>query len=182
MQINNVKFIKGILGTDPILFDGKKQIAFVGRSNVGKSSTINSLLNKKAAYISKKAGKTREINLFLINELLYFVDLPGYGYAKVSKTEREKLGKHIFWYLTSKEINSKLIVIIVDSAVGLTDFDIAVSDICEEIGRDYLIVFNKFDKLNQSDASKLKRGNEGAVFVSAKTQKGIDELRSLILK
>ena len=171
MQINNIKFIKGILGTDPILFDGKKQIAFVGRSNVGKSSTINSLLNKKTAYVSKKAGKTKEINLFLINEFLYFVDLPGYGYAKVSKVEREKLGKHIFWYLTSKEINSKLVVIIVDSVVGLTEFDAAVVDICEETNREYLIVFNKFDKLNQSEASKLKEKMVGQCLFPPKHKK-----------
>ena len=80
MKIQSAEFIRGIKGTNPILNSSLPQIAFVGRSNVGKSSTLNALLNRKdLVAVSKKPGKTTEINFFLVNEKIYFVDLPGYG-------------------------------------------------------------------------------------------------------
>ena len=89
MKINSAKFVKGIIGSDDILTDGLPQVAFVGRSNVGKSSVINSLTNHKDLAISSPyPGRTREINLFLINESFYLIDLPGYGYAKVPPARR----------------------------------------------------------------------------------------------
>src|SRR6266516_2479045 len=98
-KITSARFIRGIIGTNDILFDGLPQIAFVRRSNVGKSSVINSLTNRKdLVKVGKKPGKTTEINFFLINERFYFVDLPGYGYARLTPAEREKIRKRMLWY------------------------------------------------------------------------------------
>ena len=184
MIIKKAEFIKGILGTDDILFNGKKQIAFVGRSNVGKSSLINFLLNQKISKTSKTQGKTKEINFFLINDDFYFVDLPGYGYAKLSKKDREKLAKHIFWYLNSSEVKTKKVVIIVDAVVGITEFDELVMETCEKLGRKYVIVGNKIDKLNQKDFNSVKKrwGEYGVLWVSVKKKKGLEGLWSGILK
>src|SRR3990167_7680582 len=100
MKIISAKFVKGITGTDDILYDGIPQIAFVGRSNVGKSSVINSLVNQnELVKVGKKPGKTTEINFFIINNKFYFVDLPGYGYAELSPIEKEKIRKRMLWYL-----------------------------------------------------------------------------------
>jgi len=97
MEIKSAEFIKGILGTNELLEDERLQVAFIGRSNVGKSSVINSLVNRKDLVKSgSKPGKTRQINFFLINGKVYFVDLPGYGFLKASLKEKEKLGKCFF--------------------------------------------------------------------------------------
>ena len=102
MKVSSSVFIKGIRGTDPIVTAPGDHYAFVGRSNVGKSSLINALCNKNGLVkVSHKPGKTVEINYFLINNTAYFVDLPGYGYARVDPVEKEKLQKLILWYLTA---------------------------------------------------------------------------------
>src|SRR3989344_8882012 len=94
-KINSAEFKKGIVGTDVILTDGVPEVAFVGRSNVGKSSTITSLVNRKGLVkTSNKPGKTTEINFFSINNgKCYFVDLPGYGYAEASPKQKESIEK-----------------------------------------------------------------------------------------
>ena len=99
IRITSAKFIKGAVGTDDIFEDGTPQIAFIGRSNAGKSSVINSLVSEKGlARTSSFPGRTQEINLYLINKAFYFVDLPGYGFAKLSQETREWLQKVIHWY------------------------------------------------------------------------------------
>ena len=96
MKINTAQFIKGIRGTDEALEDDILQIAFFGRSNAGKSSSINALLGRNTLVKSSATpGKTKEINLFEVNETFHVVDLPGYGYAKISQTERDSLRKLI---------------------------------------------------------------------------------------
>ena len=91
MNITSARFIKGVVGPDENLEDGVPQIAFIGRSNVGKSSVINTLANQKGlAKTSSFPGRTQQINLFLINKSFYLVDLPGYGFAKASKDTRNK--------------------------------------------------------------------------------------------
>jgi GTP-binding protein len=132
MRIESVKFIKGIRGTDPILNDSRRAFAFVGRSNVGKSSVINALLGMKAmAKSSSTPGKTKEINFFLadfsngekLSGGFFLVDLPGYGYAKVSDKEKEKLVKLILWYLLQSGAALALVFLIIDANVGLTNKD-----------------------------------------------------------
>src|SRR5690348_5438618 len=108
-------YVKSIQGTDKILFDGKPQVTFLGRSNVGKSSLINALVGKELARSSSRPGKTVNIDFFLINGSSYFVDLPGYGYAKISKDEHLHFRKMIAWYLFSSGVKHKLVVLIVDS-------------------------------------------------------------------
>ena len=133
MKINSAIFIKGIRGTNAITQDGIPEIAFVGRSNVGKSSIINRLCNKKdLVKVSNKPGKTTEINFFLISNKFYFVDLPGYGYAKVSPEEKESIQKLIIWYLTSPEVSPFKVVLILDAKVGVTAFDKQMIEILQE--------------------------------------------------
>ena len=95
MNITSVKFIKGVVGDDDILESDIPQIAFIGRSNVGKSSLINIITNRKVSRTSSFPGRTQEINIFLINNSFYLVDLPGYGFARASGLGREKIGELI---------------------------------------------------------------------------------------
>ena len=188
MKIQSAEFVRGIKGTDPILNSGLPQIAFVGRSNVGKSSTLNALLNRKdLVAVSKKPGKTTEINFFLVNAKIYFVDLPGYGYARADIKKREKIRKLIVWYLTSGEVRPTLVVLITDIQAGFTDFDKEMLQIIQEQGYPYVVVANKIDKLNQKEIARelLKMKNESNVIEifphSAKTKKGTDVLREKLL-
>ncbi|MDO8521309.1 MAG: ribosome biogenesis GTP-binding protein YihA/YsxC [bacterium] len=163
-------FARGIRGSDPILHDGKSQIAFVGRSNVGKSSTINALLGGRLARTSSTPGKTQEINFFEVggkaktakggspdswNEFRgYFVDLPGYGYAKMPEKEKEKIRKHILWYLAGGETKPKLIVLILDSRIGVTAHDRELIHVAHEEKHPLLLLLNKIDKLTKNERAK----------------------------
>ena len=188
MKIQSAEFVRGIKGTNPILNSSLPQIAFVGRSNVGKSSTLNALLNRKdLVLVSKKPGKTTEINFFLVNAKIYFVDLPGYGYARADIKKREKIRKLIVWYLTSGEVRPTLVALITDIQAGFTDFDKEMLRIIQEQGYSYVVVANKIDKLNQKEITRelLKMKNESNVIEifphSAKTKKGMDILREKLL-
>ncbi len=158
-KINSAEFLKGIIGTDDILYDGVPEYAFVGRSNVGKSSTINSLVNRKdLVKTSNRPGKTTEINFFGINnKKCYFVDLPGYGYAKRSPKEKESIEKLILWYLMYSDAAVSKVVIILDAKAGLTDFDSEMIRVLREKEHPYLIIANKVDKLNQKETSAQMR-------------------------
>ncbi|MCH8125519.1 YihA family ribosome biogenesis GTP-binding protein [candidate division KSB1 bacterium] len=134
--------------------DQFNQIAFAGRSNVGKSSMINCLISQKnLARISSHPGKTRSINFLLINRRFFFVDLPGYGYAKISKAERQRWKTLIESYLMD---NSKLkgLIHIIDSRVGLTNLDEGMLTFASEIHLNTVIVATKIDKLKQSEKVK----------------------------
>jgi GTP-binding protein len=184
MQVTSAVFLKGIIGTDDILTDGVPQIAFVGRSNVGKSSLINSLVRRKdLVKVGKTPGKTTEINFFSINnKKCYFVDLPGYGYAKVSPKDKERIEKLILWYLMYAEASLHKVVLILDVKAGLTDFDAEMVRVLREHGHSYLIVANKADKLNQKELSLALKGIKEAaheaevILTSTLTGKGIDEV------
>lgn len=150
-----VKFARGINGTDNILFDTKPQIAFVGRSNVGKSSTINAILGAVVARTSSTPGKTQEINFFEVGGKGYFVDLPGYGYARMTNDAKDKIRKHIAWYITSGEAKPKLLVLILDARVGATEHDYELIDLARQEGHPLLIIANKIDKLSGNDRPKV---------------------------
>jgi len=182
MQITSTKFIKGVVGPDPLLEDGIPQIAFIGRSNAGKSSLLNSLTgSKKMAITSKTPGRTKEINVFLINDSHYFLDLPGYGYAKTGAQTLQKLSDLIFWYLLDVDYGQK-IVLLIDSVVGPTTNDLEVLRELEKAGRDIVIVLNKVDKIKKSQyRNQLKKlGNQlpgHRLFpYSSQTKVGIAEL------
>ena len=188
MKIQSAEFVRGIKGTNPILNSSLPQIAFVGRSNVGKSSTLNALLNRKdLVAVSKKPGKTTEINFFLVNEKIYFVDLPGYGYARADIKKREKIKKLIIWYLTSGEAQPALVALITDIQAGFTDFDKEMLQIIQEQGYPYVVVANKIDKLNQKEIAqefiKMKNESDGIEIFphSAKNKEGTDILREKLL-
>ncbi len=182
MIIKSAEFVKGIVGTNPILYDGLPQVAFIGRSNVGKSSLLNALVNRKdLVKVSGRPGKTTELNFFLINKNLYFVDLPGFGYAKLGEKQREKLRKLILWYFMYAEVNP-VVVIVLDIVAGLTSFDQEMIEVLEEQGHPYVIAVNKVDKLNQSDLAKQVKAiqesvpNADIVLCSAKEKKNINNL------
>ncbi len=189
-NINSAEFLKGIVGTDVILYDGVPEYAFIGRSNVGKSSLINSLVNRKdLVKVGKKPGKTTEINFFGINgKKCYFVDLPGYGYAEASPKQKESIEKLILWYVMYSEANLAKAVLILDSKAGLTAFDQEMIRVLREHNHPYLIVANKADKLNQKETSMQTRAikeaaHEATVFAysaTTATPKERDALRAQI--
>ncbi len=154
MEIRSAKFIKGIVAPDPVLETGTPQIAFIGRSNVGKSSVINSLTVQKAlARTSSFPGRTREINVFLINERFFLLDLPGYGYARASHAERIELRELINWYLFMSHYEQEKVVLIIDAKAGLTESDLEILEVLEERKKDIVIVANKIDKIRPSKVS-----------------------------
>lgn len=152
MTITSAAFVKSINGTDKILYDGKLQVAFVGRSNVGKSSLINSLVHqKKLARSSKAPGKTKYLDFFLIDNKFYFVDFPGYGFAHRSADQREHFRKLMMWYFEYSEVKRRMVVHIVDSVVGIMDFDRQMIEYLSKLGVDFVIVANKIDKLTREE-------------------------------
>lgn len=164
MKIKSVKFIKGITDDDEILHDRIPEIAFVGRSNVGKSSLINSILNvRELARTGKKPGKTIEVNFYLVNEKYYFVDLPGYGFAQRGLDEREKIREIMINYLTRKESKIHTVTIIIDGKVGLTDFDRDMIEILDDCKLHFVLILNKTDKLNQKELSTQLKEIENEV-------------------
>jgi len=188
MEIKSARFVKGIVGPDEFLEKDIPQIAFIGRSNVGKSSIINSLTHQKdLAITSSFPGRTQQINLFLINESVYLIDLPGYGFAKDSHGGREKLQQLIFWYLFESAYKQKKVVLIIDANVGLTESDLKTLSYLQEKEKDIVIVANKIDRMKKSQHQKeLKKITDLAMGVkiipySAKKKIGIAELTREIL-
>lgn len=161
------------------------EIAFAGRSNVGKSSLINSLANRKAyARTSGQPGKTQTINFYNINEMLYFVDLPGYGYAKVSKEVVAKWGKMINNYLESSKV-LRLIFLLVDIRHTPNKNDIQMYNWCTSYGFNPIIIATKEDKIKRTQKPKLIKDIEQTLEVcegtpvipfSSITKSGKDEI------
>ncbi|MGE5392425.1 MAG: ribosome biogenesis GTP-binding protein YihA/YsxC [Candidatus Saccharibacteria bacterium] len=187
MKITSATFVKGLVGGDKLLGDGKPHIAFVGRSNVGKSSVINSLVGRKdLARSSSTAGMTRQLNVFLINHRFYLVDLPGYGFAKGSTEDQIYLRRLIGWYLFAAGIEQQLIVMILDAKVGLTDLDREILDRLEKDKKNVLLVVNKTDRLKQGDLARslaeIKERADGYRILkySALKKIGVRELTSEI--
>ena len=165
------------------------EIAFAGKSNVGKSSLINGLLNRKSlARTSAQPGKTQTINFYNVNKNLYFVDLPGYGYAKVSATEREKWGKMIERYLHSSE-QLVLVFLLIDIRHEPSANDKMMYDwICHN-GFTPVIIATKSDKIKRSQLqknlkiirTKLEMDKDGMIFpYSALSKQGRDEILEYI--
>jgi len=158
----NAEFVKSCTELAQAPKPSLPEVAFVGRSNVGKSSLINSLLNRKGlALASATPGKTRLLNYFRIGErLCYFVDLPGYGYAKVAKTLQEEWAGFLEDYLAdSKQL--RLVVLIVDARRGLTDLDMQMVQALNIYRRRFLVAATKVDKLNRQERDKAMQGVRG---------------------
>lgn len=177
-------FVKSASKLDESTPEGISEIAFIGRSNVGKSSIINALCHRKdLAKSSSTPGKTRLINFFhvtLVKEeksyQIQLVDLPGFGYAKVSHALKDEWQKHLNEYL-QKRLSIRLFVHLIDSRHPFLENDVEVQTYLEKICRpDQCIVkiFTKADKLKQSEISIIKKQYPGAILVSNSTKKGID--------
>jgi len=193
MNITAAKFVKGVVGEDEILGDGVPQVAFVGRSNVGKSSVINSLTNQKGlAKTSSFPGRTQEINIFLIaasgGKSFYLVDLPGYGYAKASKDVQAKLQQLIYWYLLDSHYEQETVVLIIDGSIGATETDMQMLYSLDKAGKNIVVVANKVDKIKKSDYHKQLKdiqsavGEHKVIAYSAEKKIGIAELLRSSLK
>jgi GTP-binding protein len=182
MKITSAEFIKSAFNHEHWTTDGLPEIAFLGRSNVGKSSLLNSLLQRKGlARTSNTPGRTQSINFFLINEAFYFTDLPGYGYARVSKTMRHDWGKMAEEYLANRQ---ELVVAIqlVDSRHSPTALDKQLHDWLVHHHKNHFIVATKADKLsNNKLKTSLQEIEESLpeskiIAYSSLTGKGRDEV------
>lgn len=147
---NIAEFVRSAAKPADFPRDGLPQVVFAGRSNVGKSSVINRLLNRKNfARVGSAPGKTTHINYFCIDQKLYLVDLPGYGYAKVSKQERERWGRLIeSWFADTQRMALGLLV--VDARHKPTEDDRTMAQVFLSAERPFLVVANKLDKLKKS--------------------------------
>lgn len=140
--------MRGITGTNEILEDGVPQVAIIGRSNVGKSTIINSLTGQKAlARTSDFPGFTQQLNAYWINRSIYLLDLPGYGYAKASRDLKERLEKLIRWYFFDSGYEQKKVLLIVDAFVGVTKDDLEMLSALMQTNKKIVIVANKIDKI-----------------------------------
>jgi GTP-binding protein len=187
MKITSAVFKRGIKGESGFLMDGKPQVAFIGRSNAGKSSLINTLTGVKGLAISSKTpGRTQEINIFLINDTHHFLDLPGYGFTKTKLKIFEKLGKLIYWYLFDST-NKPKVVLLFDAEIGPTDSDLEMLGELEKANKDIVLVANKFDKVPKSKhkphLEKLERLlTPHRIFpFSSQTKMGIEDLTHELL-
>ena len=150
MNIHNVNLTISAVKPNQYPKTSFPDLAFAGRSNVGKSSLINKLLNRKSlARVSAKPGKTATINFYNIDDCLNFVDLPGYGFAKVSKEEKRKWGAMIETYLNTRETLSQ-VILLVDSRHKPTDDDIMMLSFIRQVCKRAVVVATKFDKLKPS--------------------------------
>src|SRR3954453_21099074 len=148
MKITSAEFVRSAFERAHWLSDGRPEVSFLGRSNVGKSSLINSLLLRKAlARTSNTPGRTQSINYFLINNSFYFVDLPGYGYARVSKAMRSDWGKLAEEYLSWSQ-RLRLCVQLIDARHQPTELDLQLNEWLLFHEKPHLIVATKADKLS----------------------------------
>ena len=183
----NLEIVCGI--TSKLPETDKVEIAFAGKSNVGKSSLINALVNRKAlARTSATPGKTQTINFYNINDVMYLVDLPGYGYAKVSEKEKEQWGKLIERYLNTSE-QLKAVFLLIDIRHEPSANDKMMYDWVVAQGYNPIIIATKLDKLKRSQVAKhvkmIKQGLEllpGTIVIpfSSETKQGRDEIWDLI--
>ena len=149
MNYNNVEFLISAASIQSLPKRTMPEIVFAGKSNVGKSSVINRILQRKNfARVGEKPGKTIHVNYFVVDKTCYFVDLPGYGYAKVSQSERERWGRLMEAYFAAGRVD--LGVFIVDARHAPTQNDITMANFFIESGYPFVVVANKLDKLKKS--------------------------------
>ena len=189
-MFKQLEFLKSAYTAEQLDKSSKPEIIFCGRSNVGKSSLINTLLNRKRfAKTSSTPGKTRSINYYLIDEKYKLVDLPGYGWAKTSIAEREKWAKLVESYLRNS-ISVELAFHLIDSRHKPTELDDKLNALLKESSIPYIMILNKIDKLNQSQLALAKKRivghypglvfGENLLVFSSITKKGRKELMSLL--
>lgn len=185
MKINTSEFVTSAVRKNQYPETGLPEVAFVGRSNVGKSSIINALTNRRGlAKVSQTPGKTRLINFFILNEKFYLVDLPGYGYAKVSKKEKESWGQTIETYLFGRS-PLKRVILLLDCRRKPSEDDVIMYNWIKHFGYDCKVVSTKRDKISNNEvfkAEKLMRDtlgmdkDEELLFFSSLNKKGKDDI------
>lgn len=185
MRIKQAEFITSAVKKEQYPTEKRVEVAFVGRSNVGKSSIINALTNRRGlAKVSQTPGKTRLINFFLINNDFNLVDLPGYGYAKVSKSEKDSWGKTIENYLNGRE-ELRRVILLVDSRHKPTADDVIMHEWIKHYGYDVVVIATKRDKLSNNEARKSEKliketleldDSDRFYFFSSLNKNGKDEL------
>lgn len=188
MFIKEVNFYRSVtLDSQDVFFEKKKEIAFVWRSNVGKSSLMNTIFWKKdLVRTSSKPWKTREANLFVVNNKYYFTDLPWYWFAKLWKDLKEGLDSLISWYLEERKHSIKCVVILVDSRLGTQEKDLEMYKYLLELDLPVLVVLSKIDKLSNNEVSKSLASTTKDFFwqtvipVSSNTQAWIHELEKAL--
>ncbi len=150
-NLNKAEFVKSAAAPEQFVQSGMPRIAFAGKSNVGKSSVINRLLNRKNfARVGAEPGKTVHVNYFLLDGRAYFIDLPGYGFAKVSRTEKERWARLMESFFAGKDLYD-LGVMIVDARHKPTADDVTMAAYFKSSGVDFVVVANKLDKLKKSE-------------------------------
>ncbi|MHA8138497.1 ribosome biogenesis GTP-binding protein YihA/YsxC [Lactobacillaceae bacterium Scapto_B20] len=184
MDVHNVNLLISAVSPSQYPKTGYPEIALVGRSNVGKSSLTNTLINRKNyAHTSNQPGKTQTLNFYEVEESLYFVDVPGYGYARVSKAEREKWGMMIETYLTQRS-QLKGVIMLVDGRHDLTQDDRQMAEWLDYFDVPRLVVATKMDKIAggkwNKQASMIHKAidvdNDDLIMFSAKTKQGKDQV------
>jgi GTP-binding protein len=151
LNLNNAVFVTSAASEKQFISSSVKGIAFAGKSNVGKSSVINSLLNRKnLAKTGAQPGKTVHVNYFLIDDRVYFIDLPGYGYAKVSASEKERWGKLMESFFAGNDTYD-IGIFIVDARHKPTQNDVTMADYFKSSGKKFAVIANKTDKLKRSE-------------------------------
>jgi len=172
LKIDTAEFVLSAVSPRQFLRDDRPQVIFAGRSNVGKSSLLNRLLKRKGlARISSTPGRTRAVNYFLINERFYFVDLPGYGYAKASKQDRQVWAELVDSYCRAALPRGQ-VILLVDSKVGATDLDVDGFHYLESFGGEVVVAPTKSDRLS---GNKRRASLEGI-----QRKLGIDERTTVI--
>ncbi len=189
MKIESVELKNMAVRTSQYPDDNKPEFLLVGRSNVGKSSFINSLIARKNfARTSATPGKTQTLNFYFVNESFYLVDVPGYGYASVDKDTQKKFGLMIEEYLINRK-NLKRVFLLVDYRHKPTEDDLLMYNFMKYYNLDVTIVATKYDKVGQKDRAKSDKalneafelqGNDNIVVFSSVTKKGREEVYSII--
>ncbi|MBM6619778.1 ribosome biogenesis GTP-binding protein YihA/YsxC [Bacillus suaedaesalsae] len=191
MKVNTAEIVISAVKPEQYPDDGLPHIALAGRSNVGKSSFINKMINRKAlARTSSKPGKTQTLNFYIINEMLYFVDVPGYGYAKVSKSERAAWGKMIETYI-KKSPHLKVVLLIVDVRHAPSKDDVMMYEFLKHFDIPTMVVATKADKIPKGKWQKHLKvvketlqmdKNDPLVLFSSETAQGKDEAWATMMK
>jgi len=187
---HQAKFVAGAMSINQLPNFALPQIAFVGKSNVGKSSLINTLCNNKnLAKVSNTPGRTRQINFFNLADKLIIVDLPGYGFADVPKQVREQWDKLINYYLHNGD-NLKLVNLLIDSRRGIKENDVKAAELLLANKRDFQIIFTKSDKVTDRKNLNIEATNFLAtlnyscnlIYVSSRSKEGARELKTSLAK